>query len=946
MITISDGILTIPEGERFVGFTGDNRHTQKKFFIRQTPESGWLYRLYLTFDDGRQNFFLLPATLTQEGTILEWSVQEDHILKSGLVRAQIKAFSEDNEVYHTTSDVFIAGKTAEEDEYFKNSNSEFLAYEKTLNDLYRKMKNASAKMPYVGENGNWFYYDEKTEVYKDSGVSSSVGVKDKSVTPQKLDRTYWESRTSVETQITRADDLFAATGFIGDGGSIAFLNVNTTVNIGENDVELANINGFCYAVGVKFVNGDTVYLINVTDGTQWKINRYNEGSELVPVYKLQCFRHGVSDGTITPEKLDRKYLERCVTEYGETISTFAELFDKVGRINRGGKLGFVKLYVSDNDNDTVLNYGYLSGDFMALGTPTNSDICLINLRSGENWTVSDNGDGKYIAYKVDVLTPRVEYLERELAKQNEGKIELPEYWKSYIAQKISAINALQTQGGKDAFSFVVIADMHYEQNLSKLAPFIANKIAEECGIKYILILGDSGTRNGILYDLDYINTEWENIEKMIAPIRNKLLITDGNHDGSYGATDADGDGVIDDVHGLGNSAFNFTPEKKYSIIKRKVSLLPDVVFDESGCGYYADDKAAKVRYIVLSTHNNKYEENEDGSSKYSNMNNFRFGQSQFDLVIKALDTLEEGWSVLVASHVPLDRSGELIHWGAAEMQDNRLVSGEVECWVMADLLNAFVNRRTFTGSFTGTQGATATYKNLADKTSSDWLKNTRTSSGGTSAESGFDVTNFLGDGVTPVGDMTIYYKNATMSNQRLVFYNANKEVIYNAYPTTFTDKEGFDGSATEGRLFIDKEKNGVLSTTAVYVRLCLVSGDSSPIITLNEPIGENGEVYDAVSVDADFTGANGTLIGYFGGHVHKDGAWDKTYTWDNRLKQCDFWTITTRCDSKNENSSDLLNQRIRGTINEQSFDVFTVNTKEKKIYATKIGAGEDRVLSY
>ena len=410
MITISDGILTIPEGERFVGFTGDNRHTQKKFFIRQTPESGWLYRLYLTFDDGRQNFFLLPATLTQEGTILEWSVQEDHISKSGLVRAQIKAFSEDNEVYHTTSDVFIAGKTAEEDEYFKNSNSEFLAYEKTLNDLYKKMRNASAKMPYVGENGNWFCYDEKTDSYKDTGIESIAGIKDKSITPSKLDRTYWERRTSVETQITRADDLFDATGFIGDGGSIAFLNVNTTVNISEDDVELANINGFCYAVGVKFVNGDTVYLLNVTDGTQWKINRYNEGSELVPVYKLQCFRLGVSDGTITPEKLDRKYLERCVTEYGETISTFAELFDKVGRINRGGSVGFVKLYVSDNENDTVQNYGYINGDFMAVGTPTNSDICLIDLRNGENWTVTENDEGKYIAYKVDVITPRVDYL--------------------------------------------------------------------------------------------------------------------------------------------------------------------------------------------------------------------------------------------------------------------------------------------------------------------------------------------------------------------------------------------------------------------------------------------------------------------------------------------------------------------------------------------------------
>ncbi len=534
--------------------------------------------------------------------------------------------------------------------------------------------------------------------------------------------------------------------------------------------------------------------------------------------------------------------------------------------------------------------------------------------------------------------------EEEFSKMLAGDA-LPEYWEAYLPDKIAAIKALQDEGGKDCFSFVVMTDMHYEQNLGKRAPLLAKRILDECGIKYALVLGDSGTRNGILHDLDYIDDEWDNIEDMLAPVRDRLLITDGNHDGSYGATDGDGDGVIDDVHGSGNSAFNFTPQKKYNRIKRVVSTMDGVVFDESGCGYYADDKNAKVRYIVLSTHNNKYEQNEDGSSKYSNMNNFRYGQSQFDMVVNALSTLEEGWSVLVASHVPLDRSGELLHWGATEMEDNRLVSGEVECWVMADVLNAFVNKTAYAGSFEGTQGAVANYTNLVDKASDDWLAGYRTSSSGLSEESGYDVTNFLGDGVTTVGDMTIYYKNATMSAQRLFFYNANKELVYACYPTTFTDAEGFDDTATEGRLFIDKNKSETLYKTAVYVRLCLVSGDTAPIITLDEPIEASGDAYDAVSVDVDFTEAKGTLIGYFGGHVHKDGAWDNTYTWDDRLKQCDFWTITTRCDSKNEND-DSISKRVAGTITEQSFDVFTVNKATRTIHATKIGAGTDREIRY
>lgn len=563
-----------------------------------------------------------------------------------------------------------------------------------------------------------------------------------------------------------------------------------------------------------------------------------------------------------------------------------------------------------------------------------------------------NTSGKTVQYHTDA----VRYVEQELTEAQKAQARanigasaavqnLPDYWEEYLTEKIATIKALQ-DGGKNCFSFIVISDIHYEQNIGKLAPTLAKKIADECGIKYVLILGDCGTRNGILYNSDYINNEWDNIEKMISPIRDRLLITDGNHDGSYGATDGDGDGVIDDVHGTGNSAFNWKPQKKYNRIKRKVGLIDGVTFDESGCGYYADDKTAKVRYIVLSTHNNKYEENEDGSSKYSNMMNFRYGQSQFDMVIKALNTLEDGWSVLVASHVPLDRSGETLHWGATARDDDGYVTeGEVECWLMADVLNAFVNKSIYSGGFTGTQGAVAKYTNLADKTSSDWLSGYRTSSLGVTKETGADVTNFLGDGVTQLGGKNIYYKNATISSNRLVFYNANKELVYACYPTVISEKVGFDGSTLEGYMRLPADLNEKL-TTAVYVRLCLVSGDTAPIITLDEPIEASGNAFDAVSVDVDFTNAKGTLIGYFGGHVHKDGEWGNTYTWNGRLKQCDFWTITTRCDGHNENDSTLYAEKIAGTTTEQSFDVFTVDTAKRKIFATKIGAGTSREINY
>lgn len=293
MITISDGILTIPEGERFVGFSGDNLHTQKKFFIRNNPNSGWIYRLYLTFDDGRHNFFVLPATVSSEGTWLTWDIEESHILKSGLVKAQIKAFSEEKEVYHTTSDVFVAGFSTEEDEEFKNSNSEFLLYEKTLNELYDKMQTASAKMPYVGTNGNWFTYDITSEAYIDSGVSASAPLSSGSVTPDILDRKYWQKLERIPVngydyfdsilEEESAQDTIYRVEFSGLSPIKSVVGEGSFIALTSNELSC-------------------LLLLNIANGERWV---YQKGSS--ELTSCECSEVEIASGSITPDKLDRQY---------------------------------------------------------------------------------------------------------------------------------------------------------------------------------------------------------------------------------------------------------------------------------------------------------------------------------------------------------------------------------------------------------------------------------------------------------------------------------------------------------------------------------------------------------------------------------------------------------------------------------------------------------------
>ena len=82
----------------------------------------------------------------------------------------------------------------------------------------------------------------------------------------------------------------------------------------------------------------------------------------------------------------------------------------------------------------------------------------------------------------------------------------------------------------------------------------------------------------------------------------------------------------------------------------------------------------------------------------------------------------------------------------------------------------------------------------------------------------------------------------------------------------------------------------------------------------------------------DFTNAKGELVAYICGHAHTDfSAVD-----DGML----FVQIT--CDSRaqiDRDGSDYNWLRSSGTVSEQALDIFTVDTLNKKLYATRIGAG-------
>ena len=129
------------------------------------------------------------------------------------------------------------------------------------------------------------------------------------------------------------------------------------------------------------------------------------------------------------------------------------------------------------------------------------------------------------------------------------------------------------------------------------------------------------------------------------------------------------------------------------------------------------------------------------------------------------------------------------------------------------------------------------YTNLAEPMALDWLLGYRTSSAesGITAAAGWQVTNFIGDGINTIQNRTIYFKDIKMSVQRILFYDKNKTLIYMCYPALFKNIVGFDDSATEGYVYIDGDVNALIGQ-AVYVRLCCLASSTKSVVTIDEVI--------------------------------------------------------------------------------------------------------------
>lgn len=162
MITIRSGKMVIPEDERFVGFEGDHLGNTVRFVIPEPGDYNGRYSLCLRFDDDTVREVPLNKEMSGSNLNLIWNIRSEHLLKAGVVMAQVKYVDMENVVRHSTCDYFVAADGADRAD---DNENEFVTRAENEEMMTAFLDRIRASAPFIGEDNRWYYYDAASDDY-------------------------------------------------------------------------------------------------------------------------------------------------------------------------------------------------------------------------------------------------------------------------------------------------------------------------------------------------------------------------------------------------------------------------------------------------------------------------------------------------------------------------------------------------------------------------------------------------------------------------------------------------------------------------------------------------------------------------------------------------------------------------------------------------------------
>ncbi|MBL1057995.1 metallophosphoesterase [Ligilactobacillus salivarius] len=207
---------------------------------------------------------------------------------------------------------------------------------------------------------------------------------------------------------------------------------------------------------------------------------------------------------------------------------------------------------------------------------------------------------------------------------------VPYYWQDYLNDKIATIK--DKLRDKNKFGFIYIADSHYNNNYWR-SPALIKKIAEDCGINWMIYPGDLINENA---DKSVVISRMNKIVNDLGNTVSHFLPVVGNHDDNWNGQ-----------HGIYNAIINDQEMTGYIFGK----LKGNIHYGETGKYYYTDDTIHKVRYVAVDTHDGDYQTDSSDSNKVL-YKKYNVSDTQLEFIADALQSTNSDWSIVIFGHVP------------------------------------------------------------------------------------------------------------------------------------------------------------------------------------------------------------------------------------------------------------------------------------------------------
>ena len=324
----------------------------------------------------------------------------------------------------------------------------------------------------------------------------------------------------------------------------------------------------------------------------------------------------------------------------------------------------VRLTVAKYD----VNFNYLGYDSLSTNRVYSADECkdilfrFTYLISDGTATLDTLSDDVMIAYKADAQTvaDHIYHLEKNIKKVVEE--EIPDYFLDEIATTASDTLAVTDA---PCITFALVADTH--QNATEKTVRNISEVDRLVNFDSILHLGDvMNTMGDQQYFYDTCYAEVEAYRKSVQS--GKIYLTPGNHDG----------------YALNGKNDTSTDPELYRTMYRVSDERAQIVRDGDKPYYYVDFARNKVRFVFLCS---KSYTMVDGVYTYV----YGFLDEQVEWLLNVLENTEDGWSVMVCSHIPpIDTELNTPTFGTGITRNN----GQN----IVNILQAWKNRTTVTFS--------------------------------------------------------------------------------------------------------------------------------------------------------------------------------------------------------------------------------------------------------